>query len=36
VKGPNNWATLVISFEGLAIVLIVVLWLISVGDRNAF
>jgi hypothetical protein len=36
VKEPNNWATLVISFEGLAIVLIVVLWLISVGDKNAF
>jgi DnaJ-domain-containing protein 1 len=36
VKEPNNWATLVISLEGVAIVLIVVLWLISVGDRNAF
>lgn len=36
VKEPNNWATLVISLEGVALVLVVVLWLISVGDRNAF
>jgi curved DNA-binding protein CbpA len=36
VKEPNNWATLVISLEGVALILVVVLWLISVGDRNSF
>lgn len=36
VKKPSNWATLIIAFEGLLLLAIVALWLISVSDRNQF
>jgi hypothetical protein len=36
IKEPSNWATFAISIEGISILTIVALWLISMSDRNAF
>lgn len=36
IKEPDNLATFVMSIEGVCILTLAALWLISAGDRNAF